>query len=104
MQLPPQKYMLIGLIVGLLLAILVLYFWKFSYMENFKQSKSSRVLTADGACESRHASIVDYYSKPYPYYDKTSYFKPLNEVKPYNDDNTINFEKRNYTTLYNSSQ
>src|SRR5260221_2125643 len=98
MQLP-QKYILMGVIVCLILAILILYYWKFSYMETFKQSKTSRVLTADGACESRHPSIVDYYTKPYPFYEKNGFFKPLDEVKPYNDDNTINFEIRNYTTF-----
>jgi hypothetical protein len=62
------------------------------------------VTTADGACESRHPSIVDYYSKPYPFYEKNSYFKPLDATKPNNDGNTVNFERRNYTTLYTSSQ
>ena len=104
MQLPPQKYILIGVIVCLILAISILYYWKFSFIEYFSNSKTSRVTTGDGACESRHQSIVDYYSKPYPYYDRNSYFKPLDQLKPYNDNNTVNFERKYYTTLYNSPQ
>lgn len=97
------------MIIVIVLLIVVIIF--FSYWlhtswgtETFKHSKATRVTTADGACESRHSSIVDYYTHSYPYYEKNGYFKPLEQLRPENDDNTMNFERRHYTTLYTSPQ
>lgn len=100
-----EKKHMIMVIIILIAAILALYYWMWSStLEAFKESKTTRVTTADGACESRHPSIVDYYTQSYPFYEKNGYFKPLDELKPNNDENTMNFERRNYTTLYTSPQ
>jgi hypothetical protein len=99
-----HKHMIM-IIAGLIGAIFLLYFYVWgSNVEAFKESLATRVTTADGACESRHPSIVDYYSQPYPFYERNSYFKPLEQLKPVNDNNSINFERRHYTTLYTSPQ
>jgi hypothetical protein len=95
------------IIIVLIVAIMILYYWSYVSwwgMETFKKSKATRVTTADGACESRHPSIVDYYTHSYPFYEKNSYFKPLDQLRPQNDDNTLNFERKHYTTLYTSPQ
>jgi hypothetical protein len=98
-----QKHMVYAIVI-LVAAILLIYYYIWMESEYYKESKVTRVTTADGACESRHKSIVDYYTKSYPYYERNSYFKPLDQLRPDNDDNTMNFERRNYTTLYTSPQ
>lgn len=88
-----KHYVIIAVVVGVLIVFgAVWWFTQKKKDETFANSPYPEVMLADGHCARRHESMANYYTTPYPYYPTGGYFKPL--------DKKIDFEDRNYTTLY----
>ena len=98
MQFGNKHFVILVLVVLIILSVLAAYWFvrKRSTNQSETFSNSDQVLIADGHCAKQHKSISDYYMGGYPYYPKEGYFKPL----PVDDEGTLSFENRNYTTLY----
>ena len=89
------KHYLIGGVIIILIVIVILW-----YMASRKESYASPIM--DGTCSQyMKPGMADYYSSSSYPYPKDSYFKPL-ASKGKHEDNTVDFEKRNYTPLYTS--
>lgn len=84
----------------IILAIIAVIIYIVIYLNN-KESFDNRVMTIDGHCFNKKKSIVDYYSKKYPFYGKGSYYQPLENLDP---DDKIDFERSQTTNLYTSQK
>lgn len=88
---PTLKYSLIG--GGLVVVVCV-----FIYMNYM--SKETFTLTDTRACVSQYPGPLQYMNRPYPFYPKNSYFKPLN-----NDSfEQVSFEDETTKELYTQYQ
>jgi len=91
------------ILIVVLLALAYLAYMHYISTESFTHTKRPQVMIADGHCNSNvDGSMADYYTKLYPYYPDGGYFKPLDSEGYTTKTQDVDFENKNYTTLYTS--